>query len=513
MVKNIISKLNQYEELYKFIAETPRTADEIETFAMNVLGMKSRSTGRNYATRAFNGTLPLLVVKEDKVSIDEAAYRDFFEKLSAMLKVDAYKLLSGPPPAPKGKKAEDEIAKVTTIEAPIIREYRTKVNELEAELSKVKAAHEQRIKEIEAENLRIADEWQKKLEQLKNRRVKKTSASIVEEMDKKVIVTSTIRSVAPEYLARDFFLDDSHWQIDVPCQISKYGGEKDSLYEVIGGEEKKLEVKSYVSNVFTKLMQCPIFKRRAEDEASLKQVEEGTISEEKRRYLKRKEITGAEIYENRLASINNMLLNPNLSNQMKLAYYAAMTEYHGKEMSDLLNYAGDLCVDVAEVIRLLENPMEHNNYHNIRGYLRQASKPSEARIKRETVRELISGEWYVMANYNGKECKFQMLPMTELEDFRDALIAAKYDDAILELENLISKQRKATFVDDNPDKPMQVTVVKEKTKEEISQEIHAAAEQRMRKVEEESGVDVHVPVDEDSFEDNFKEVDADEREE
>ena len=429
-----------------------------------------------------------------------------------MFGIDIYKMCSVPLPTKK-KKPEDEIAKVTSIEAPIIKEYRSKVNELEAELSKVKAAHERAIKEIVADKQKLADEWQKKLEQLKNKRAKKECANIAAEMDKKVVVTSTIRSVAPEHLARDFFLDDSHWQIDVPVQVSKFGGEKDSLYEVIDGEDKKLEVESYVSNVFTKLMKLPILKRRVEDESKLKQVEEGTVSEEKRRYLKRKEITGAEIYENRLISINNMLLNPNLSNQMKLAYYAAMTEYHGKEMSDLLNYAGDMCVDVVEVIRLLENPMEHNNYHNVRGYLRQASKPSEARIKRETVRELISGEWYVVAEYNGKECRFQMLPMTELEAFRDALIAAKYDDAILELENLISKQRKATFVDDNPDKPIQVEVVKEKTKEEISKEIMTAAEQRMRKVEEDSGVDVHAPVDEDGFEDGFKEAGADEREE
>lgn len=82
---------------------------------------------------------------------------------------------------------------------------------------------------MEAENQRIADEWQRKFEQLKNKRAKKVCANIATEMDKKVIVTSTIHSVAPEHLPRDFFLDDSHWQIDVPYQVSKYGGEKDSL--------------------------------------------------------------------------------------------------------------------------------------------------------------------------------------------------------------------------------------------------------------------------------------------
>ena len=512
MVKRFCGKYQQYEVLYEFIAKEPRTRDDITKFAMDVLGMKSKTTGRAYANRAFDGELPLLFVKNDKVYLDESEFREFLEKISTKLCVDIYKMTSGPVPAPKGKKAEDDIARVTSIEAPLVKEYRAKINELEAELSRVKAEHEQILKEKEAEWQKTVEDWQKKLDQLKNRRVKKACANVSAEMSKKVIVTQTIRSVEPEYLARDFFLDDSHWQIDVPYQVSKYGGEIDSLYEVVEGEDKKLEVQSYVSSVFTKLMRCPIFKRRAEDEARLKQVEEGTVSEEKKRYLKRKEITGAEIYENRLTSINNMLLNPNLSNQMKLAYYAAMTEYHGKEMSDLLNYAGDMCVDVEEVIRLLENPMEHNNYHNIRGYLRQAAKPSEARIKRETVRELISGEWYVEAEYNGKMCKFQMLPVSELLAFREALVAAKYDDAIIELQNLISTQRKAVFVDENPDKPMKVTVVKEKTDKELFEEAMSDATERMRKIEADSGVDVHAPVDED-IEDGFKEAGADERKE
>ena len=88
-------------------------------------------------------------------------------------------------------------------------------------------------------------------------------------------------------------------------------------------------MKPYVSSVFRCLMSCPIFKKRVEDESHMIVEEEGTISEEKARYLKRRKITGEEIYKNRLISINRMLDNPNLSNQMKLAYYAAMTETSG----------------------------------------------------------------------------------------------------------------------------------------------------------------------------------------
>lgn len=208
-----------------------------------------------------------------------------------------------------------------------------------------------------------------------------------------------------------------------------------------------------------------------------------------------------------------MLTNPNLSNQMKLAYYAAMTEYHGKEMSDLLNYAGDLCVDVVEVIKLLENPMEHYNYHNVRGFLRQAAKPSQARIKRETVRELISGEWYVEAEYNGKMCRFQMLPVDELIAFREALKSAKYDEAIIELQGLIATKRIAQFEGKNPDNKIVVRNASDKSKDKKYEEALGGAMDRMRHVEKESGVDVHVHIEEGDFNDGFKEAKSDEREE
>lgn len=204
---DIINSLKQYQSLYEFIGKQPRTKEDICQYATDVLGKKSRTTVLKYANQAFDGDIPLLIVKDDLISIDGDKYREFIETLSSMFGIDIYKMCSVPLPTKK-KKPEDEIAKVTSIEAPIIKEYRGKVNELEAELSKVKAAYEQRLKEIEAENQKLADEWQKKLEQLKNRRAKKECANVAADMDKKVVVTSTIRSVAPEHLARDFFLDD-----------------------------------------------------------------------------------------------------------------------------------------------------------------------------------------------------------------------------------------------------------------------------------------------------------------
>ena len=47
-------------------------------------------------------------------------------------------------------------------------------------------------------------------------------------------------------------------------------------------------------------------------------------------------------------------------------------------------------------------PNVANNYENVRGFLRQVCKASEVRMKREAAKELIAGEWYVVAEYNNK---------------------------------------------------------------------------------------------------------------
>lgn len=112
-------------------------------------------------------------------------------------------------------------------------------------------------------------------------------------------------------------------------------------------------------------MKSDFFKLRYEDE---KAADEKCIT---KKLKNRTQITEAEIKENREKSIKE-LLDAQISNQAKLALYAGMHEYHGTEMEDLLNFAGDHGLEAKYVIQLLERPGEYNNYENVRGFLRQA---------------------------------------------------------------------------------------------------------------------------------------------
>lgn len=395
---SIMKSLSAYEKIYACIGRNVYTRDEL-TEALNASGeIKSRTTIAKYVNLSFDGKLPMVTVKGGRVCIEEAEIREFIEELCTLL----------------GTEAEELFATTQSVTLK-----KNKDEECQALLSK---------KDQEIQNLKT---------EIQN----DVAKGIVTEMDKNPIVLSTIQSVPAEVFQRDFFLEHPKTLLDIPKLVSKYGGERPSFYSKSNDDENGMELttKNYCSRIAKILFKSKFLQHRLEDEERIV-----------REYdLKKK------IYKNRLESIQK-LLDEDLGNQLKLSLYAGFYEYRGTEMESLLNYAGAHGIEANYVIQLLENPMEFHNYENIRGFLRQACDPSEARMKREAARELIAGDWYVVAEYNGKPCRFQMMPVNELLKFRKALLERKYGEATLELEKLLGTKRGATFVMDNPDNRMKV---------------------------------------------------------
>lgn len=500
MDKETVKTVAQYYGIYMYISEEPRSRDDCATFATKELKMP-KSTAYKYVSGIFDGKAPMFVVENEMVTVDVWQFREFIEKFAAGLHRDSHKILSGPAPAPKGKNVESEIGKVTTTESPIVQDLNKKLKDAKAKLSRAKkdmaALEEQHQKEMD--ELRAAME--KELSDVCFRLMDKTSEQILANMDCKVLVTPSIKSVPKEVLAMDFFLDDPAKTLDIPWLLSKYGGQRDSMYEVVDGEDKKLDITTHINKVGRALFKTDIFKRRVADESRLRLVDAGTAKEVEMPHVKRRKMSGAEIYENRLRTINEILTNPALSNQQKLAFYAGWSEYKGTEFAEYLELAGDLGLDAASVVKLLENPGEHNNYHNVRAFLLQSLKSSEARIKREAVKELICGEWYVEAEYGGKVCRFQMMPVDEIVAFKQAIENLHFDEAIRRAHNLIGVERVALFQDDDATKKL--FVERKKTEKEVSIEREQSAIERMHQINEDSGVDVHAPIDEEC-EDGFE---------
>lgn len=493
-----------YLELYKFLGQEPRTKDQIATFVVEVMH-KAKSTGSVYSNDVFAGKMPYVVITDDKAGIDIWKYREFVEKTAALIGEDCYKMFTGPAPAPRGKNAESDVGKLTTTESPIVQDLNRKLKEANSKISKAKKEKEALEEKYQKEMDELRAAMKKELEDVCLRLMDRVSENILVAMDSKVLVTPSIRSVPKEILIMDCFLDDPARTLDVPELLSKYGGQKDSMYEVISGDDRKLDIATHIKNSGRALFRTDIFKRRVADESRLRLVDAGTVSEEKLKYLKRRKMTGKEIYENRLRSINDILTNPALSNQQKLAFYAGWSEYKGTDFAECLELAGDLGLEAGYVITLLENPGEHDNYHNVRGFLLQAIKSSEARIKREAVKELICGEWYVEAEYGGKVCRFQMMPVDELIAFKEALENLQIDEALRRAHNLIGEERVAVFEDNDAAKMMYVE--RKKSQREINVEREQTAVERIHQINTDSGVDVHVPIEEE-FDDGFADMEG-----
>ncbi|MCF0127390.1 MAG: hypothetical protein HUJ70_02415, partial [Pseudobutyrivibrio sp.] len=281
--------------------------------------------------------------------------------------------------------------------AAVTRAHSPKFNELNEELRQAKA-----------EAKRCRDELAMMQQQL----VDKTAKDIITCMEKKTLILSGIKSDPPEVLARDFFGDGSN------NNDRKHESRiLESLYQIKDQPEKNLTEANYLKRVLKSLNPGKLLKAR----------------------LQAQEKDELQFQDNeRTKAIELLLADEQMDNQTKLATYAFWYFEEDEEMQRLLEFAGENAINANYVIRLLEKPKELRNYRTMRAFLQQARMASEAHIKRQTVQELLCGDWQVVADYCGKEAHFRLLPLEELQVFRELLGQKDLQGAKMVLENVMS---------------------------------------------------------------------------
>ena len=464
-----LTTLEKYGYIYHMVGMNPITRKELREKIKKDSPKMSETTLKKYSDAPFDGAYPMFVVKDDKATLDITAFRSFIEELCKYVGTDAAVLFTGPAPAPGGRKGDNpQIAKVPNkAENPQILIERKK----NTELSKQIADLEKQIEELRLENQKIVAD------------------SVLANMSKEVNI-STVR-VFGKAVEEDIFLHNVSDVLGEVRDVSKVGGIRQSFYVKDLDKAKELTVQNARSKVAEILFRSKFFEKLFHDSCAYEKKVSGKV-----------DITATQMDANRRKSIELLLSDDKLSNRAKLALYAGWHEYHGTEMEDLLNYAGDHCLDANYVIRLLEKPDVANNYQNVRGFLRQACKASEARMKREAAKELIAGEWFVIAEYNGKPCRFQMFPVEELLYFEKLLRKGLYPKAVLEIDKLLGTYKKSAFVDADPEKEL---VVRSAGYMDLDAEYYAEASKMIHQYEEMSGIDANVPIEEDGSSDDFKE--------
>ena len=464
-----LTTLEKYGYIYHMVGMNPITRKELREKIKKDSPKMSETTLKKYSDAPFDGAYPMFVVKDDKATLDITVFRSFIEELCKYVGTDAAVLFTGPAPAPGGRKGDNpQIAKVPNkAENPQILIERKK----NTELSKQIADLEKQIEELRLVNQKIVAD------------------SVLANMSKEVNI-STVR-VFGKAVEEDIFLHNVSDVLGEVRDVSKVGGIRQSFYVKDSDKAKELTVQNARSKVAEILFRSKFFEKLFHDSCAYEKKVSGKV-----------DITTTQMDANRRKSIELLLSDDKLSNRAKLALYAGWHEYHGTEMEDLLNYAGDHCLDANYVIRLLEKPDVANNYQNVRGFLRQACKASEARMKREAAKELIAGEWFVIAEYNGKPCRFQMFPVEELLYFEKLLRKGLYPKAVLEIDKLLGTYKKSAFVDADPEKEL---VVRSAGYMDLDAEYYAEASKMIHQYEEMSGIDANVPIEEDGSSDDFKE--------
>lgn len=464
-----LTTLEKYGYIYHMVGMNPITRKELREKIKKDSPKMSETTLKKYSDAPFDGAYPMFVVKDDKATLDITAFRSFIEELCKYVGTDAAVLFTGPAPAPGGRKGDNpQIAKVPSkAENPQILIERKK----NTELSKQIADLEKQIEELRLVNQKIVAD------------------SVLANMSKEVNI-STVR-VFGKAVEEDIFLHNVSDVLGEVRDVSKVGGIRPSFYVKDSDKAKELTVQNARSKVAEILFRSKFFEKLFHDSNAYEKKVSGKV-----------DITATQMDANRRKSIELLLSDDKLSNRAKLALYAGWHEYHGTEMEDLLNYAGDHCLDANYVIRLLEKPDVANNYQNVRGFLRQACKASEARMKREAAKELIAGEWFVIAEYNGKPCRFQMFPVEELLYFEKLLRKGLYPKAVLEIDKLLGTYKKSAFVDADPEKEL---VVRSAGYMDLDAEYYAEASKMIHQYEKMSGIDANVPIEEDGSSDDFKE--------
>ena len=98
--------------------------------------------------------------------------------------------------------------------------------------------------------------------------------------------------------------------------------------------------------------------------------------------------------------------------------YAMNTEIRNSNIEKILKYCGANCLNANWMIYFLEDPDTATTYENTIAFLEQFVEPSEYRMKLDLARQLIEGKWYIKAKYDGKDTKFQLVPVDEFNELR-----------------------------------------------------------------------------------------------
>lgn len=426
LLKHVLS----YEDIYRFVSEQDRTEDEVKACLENQ--GKAESTVRTFIQNIKKKDDPgLFSVREGMIVIDDVKGRKLIDDLKDILSLPA----------------DDEILSNALKEADALKsEIYSKEHDFVVRKQQLEELHEQELllmsQQLEdvKEQVKQSKKEIAKLKRERNKFKKQVDGKmdfIYQSINQKVLLVNSI-SIGPlEKPENAALLEDVRFLIDVEPTVVSAGGTRDSFYTDMKTDEKKdvteadredgkeLCEENHQRKSIRRILTDLILRKRAEENKSVEVEslqEELYVAPQVEPKEDEKEITKVDAFrKQRVSYIQSIVDNKNLSNQEKLALYAFYSDFHGKDMERLINFAGDYSINANLLIQLLESPGRACSIQNVENMLRQFVKASQVRLKLDFAKELIDGEWYIAADYNGQKTKFQLVPLEEFNELRKAM--------------------------------------------------------------------------------------------
>ena len=381
-----------YCDVYEFIAAGTDSMKSLDEEMRGVVNSSALQRRRKWISES----PAYLTIKDDRIEYDvEDLNKDIdeFKRLVVPWQNDAIHKIKI-----ENVRLKNEVEKLTTEK----KGYIEKIEQQEEHISNLMA----KIDEMKASALRA-------------------------EMGRKVLVSSSIKVGPKKDSIDDAFLIEPEALLDVDKCVARYGGELDSFYEETPTDKKddksfepghELTLKNYLLRLMKTVGTIGFFKKRVRDNQEVKEIESkvGQLFPGHYDYQTERQKERDRILKNRYISLNKLMQLDRITNQEKLMMYAMVSPYHGTNIERLLNYAGQYCINADYLIALLEDPDICTTYENTIDFLNQFASPSEFKMKYDFAQELIEGKWYITAEYNGRQTKFQLVPIDEFNELRQA---------------------------------------------------------------------------------------------
>lgn len=455
MDMKIFNNMDTYFDVYACLAQKPRAKNELQDFLLNK--GKPKSTVKTHVAKAEKGDLGFVTNNNGQLRFETEQFK---ETISQLCKEMGLIVIFDDKPKKKPT-PEDAIAAVTVSHSPEYIKAKQMADQAAGAIKDLKNELSQKDKQIATLSAELE---------------KRAIADTVSQMNQKKLVIGTAQFKPDGALEADFFTDAKKKLLDVSGLVSRNGNKDTDVSE--GATE--LNEENYLKRIARTLFNGNLLRLIADGK---------NVKGEKSKPDSEKE---------RLESINEILRMENVPNQVKLSLYALWFK-GDSEMENLLNYAGEHCINADYVIRLFEKPREYQNGKMLRGMMKQAMKASEAHIKKEAALELIAGEWYVEAEYDGTMTRFVMVPESELLKIKNTSLQY-HGEKLVETIDCLMLENKGLEADEQ-NKTERLCISKNVTGNDIEVPVFLH--------EKDGEVNCHAPVDEDAVYDDFEEGNAD----